>query len=307
MPLDQEQINEKEMSFLEHLEELRWHVIRSLAAVLILTIGAFIVAPWIFEHIIFAPARVTFPTFVWLCNLGQALGSGDALCIDDIPFKVQSRYMTGQFSMHIVSSFVIGIIVSFPYITWELWRFIKPGLYPREKQSSRGAVAAISFLFLLGVAFGYFIMSPVMISFLANYQISDMIVNEFDITSYVGTIVGVVFGSGVLFQLPVVMFFLTKVGIVTPGFLRQYRKHAIVIILIIGAIVTPTADPLSQSLISVPLYLLYEISILISASVLRRKEREDAEEERREREEEEKRRAEEQNAEEQNTEERDES
>ncbi len=277
MPLDQEPIQEKEMSFLEHLEELRWHVVRSVAAVLVFTIVAFATAPWIFHHIIFAPARVDFPTFVWLCNLGHFFGSGDALCVQDIPFKVQSRFMTGQFSMHIISSFVIGIIAAFPYITWELWRFIKPGLYPREKKSSRGAVAAISFLFLLGVSFGYYIMSPVMISFLANYQISEMIVNEFDITSYVGTVVGVVLGSGVLFQLPVVIFFLTKVGIVTPTFLRKYRKHAIVLILIIGAIVTPTADPLSQSLISIPLYLLYEISILISAAVLRKKEKDEAE------------------------------
>jgi len=277
MPLDQEPIQEKEMSFLEHLEELRWHVVRSLAAVLVFTIAAFIEAPWIFQNIIFAPARVDFPTFTWLCNIGHFFGSGDSLCVKEIPFKVQSRFMTGQFSMHIVSSFVIGIIVAFPYVCWELWRFIKPGLYAREKNSSRGAVAAISFLFLTGVLFGYYIMSPVMISFLANYQISDMIVNEFDITSYVGTIVGVVFGSGVLFQLPVVIFFLTKVGIVTPTYLRTYRKHAIVIILIIGAIVTPTADPLSQSLISVPLYLLYEISILISAGVMRKKEREEAE------------------------------
>lgn len=285
MPLDQEPIQEKEMSFLEHLEELRWHVIRSLAAVLIFTIAAFILAPWIFQNIIFAPATVDFPTFRWLCNIGHFFGSGDALCVKEIPFKLQSRFMTGQFSMHIVSSFVMGIIVAFPYVTWELWRFIKPGLYPREKSSSRGAVASISFLFLTGVLFGYYIMSPVMISFLANYQISDMIVNEFDITSYVGTIVGVVFGSGVLFQLPVVIFFLTKVGIVTPAYLRTYRKHAIVIILIIGAIVTPTADPLSQSLISVPLYLLYEISILISAGVMRQKQKEEAEELKREKEE----------------------
>jgi sec-independent protein translocase protein TatC len=278
MALDQEPIQEKEMSFLEHLEELRWHVVRALAAVLIFTIAAFAFAPWIFHNIIFAPARVDFPTFTWLCNIGHFFGSGDALCVKEIPFKVQSRYMTGQFSMHIIASFVIGLVVAFPYVVWELWRFIKPGLYNREKNSSRGAVASISFLFLTGIMFGYYIMSPIMISFLANYQISDMIVNEFDITSYVGTIVGVVFGSGVLFQLPVVMYFLTKVGIVTPAYLRRYRKHAIVIILIVGAIVTPTADPLSQGLISIPLYLLYEISILISASVIRGKEREEAEE-----------------------------
>ncbi len=277
MALDQQPIQEKEMSFLEHLEELRWHVVRALAAVLIFTIAAFITAPWIFQNIIFAPARVDFPTFTWLCNIGHFFGSGDALCVKEIPFKVQSRFMTGQFSMHIVSSFVIGIIVAFPYVVWELWSFIRPGLYNREKNSSRGAVASISFLFLLGVLFGYYVMSPIMISFLANYQISDMIVNEFDITSYVGTIVGVVFGSGVLFQLPVVIFFLTKVGIVTPSYLRKYRKHAIVIILIVGAIVTPTADPLSQSLISIPLYFLYEISILISAGVMRQKLKDEAE------------------------------
>jgi sec-independent protein translocase protein TatC len=277
MALDQEPIQEKEMSFLEHLEELRWHVIRSLIAIFIFTIAAFITAPWIFQNIIFAPARVDFPTFKWLCSLGHLFGSGDDLCIKEIPLKIQSRFMTGQFSMHIISSFVMGFIVSFPYVVWELWRFIKPGLYKREKNSSRGAVASISFLFITGVLFGYYIMSPIMIAFLANYRISDMISNEFDITSYVGTIVGVVFGSGLLFQLPVVMFFLTKIGIVTPAFLRKYRKHAVIIILIVGAIVTPTADPLSQSLISIPLYLLYEISIIISAAVMRTKLREEAE------------------------------
>jgi sec-independent protein translocase protein TatC len=278
MPLDQEQGEEKEMSFLDHLEELRWHVVRSLIAIVVCMIAAFVEMKWIFQNIIFAPARVDFPTFKWLCKLGQFVGSGDALCVKEIPFKIQSRYMTGQFTMHITSAFVVGFVVAFPYVVWEIWRFIRPGLYSKEKNSSRGAVAAVSFLFFSGVLFGYYIMSPIMISFLATYSISDMISNEFDITSYVGTIVGVVFGSGLLFQLPVVIFFLTKIGIVTPAFLRKYRKHAVIIILIIGAIVTPTADPLSQSLISIPLYLLYEISILISASVMRKKAKEEAEE-----------------------------
>jgi sec-independent protein translocase protein TatC len=278
MPLDQDPIEEKEMSFLDHLEELRWHVVRSLLAILIFTILAFVYGDWIFNNIIFAPGRVDFPTFRWLCQLGQWLGSEDAFCVKEIPFKVQSRLMTGQFTMHITASVVIGLIVAFPYVTWELWRFVRPGLYNTERRSSKGAVAAVSFLFLTGVLFGYYVMCPMMISFLANYQISDMIVNEFDITSYVGTIVTVVFGSGVLFQLPVVMYFLTKIGIVTPTFLRKSRKHAVIVILIIGAIVTPSADPLSQALISIPLYLLYEISILISSNVVRKKEKEEAEE-----------------------------
>lgn len=269
--------DEKEMSFLDHLEELRWHIVRSISVIFIMMIVAFVFTKWIFDNIVFAPAHTDFITFRWLCHLGELTGATDALCVKALPFKVQSRFLTGQFTMQLTASFVIGFIIAFPYVFWEIWRFIKPGLYQKEKSSSRGAVAAVSFLFLLGVAFGYFVMCPLAIWFLSNYSISDMIVNEFDITSYVSTIVALVFGSGLLFQLPVVVFFLTKVGLITPTFMRKYRKHAIIAILVIGAIVTPP-DPLSQTLISLPLYLLYEISIFISAIELRNKrKREEAE------------------------------
>lgn len=264
------------MSFLEHLEELRWHVIRALAAVIVFTIVAFIMAPWVFENIIFAPARVDFPTFKWLCRLSDFVGY-EGLCVKEIPFKVQSRNMTGQFTMHLMSSFILGLVVAFPYVVWEFWRFIKPGLQVKERKYSRGAVGSVSILFFFGVTFGYYVIAPWMVYFLANYSISDMIVNEFDITSYVSTVVMLVLGSGLLFQLPVVIYFLTKIGIVTPQFLRKYRKHSIIIILIVAAIVTPP-DPLSQMLITIPLYLLFEVSILISASVAKRKAREEAEE-----------------------------
>lgn len=280
MPLDQEQIEsgetsaEKEMSFLDHLEELRWHVIRSIFAVMIFTVGAFIIAPWVFENIVFAPAKASFPTFQWLCKLGKLFGS-EGLCIQDIPFKVQSRYMTGQFTMHIMASLILGLIIAFPYVAWELWRFIKPGLHVKERKYSRGVVAAVSFLFLTGILFGFYVMAPLMIYFLATYQISSVIVNEFDITSYVSTMVAMIFGSGLLFQLPVVIYFLSRFGIVTPSFLRKYRKHSVVIILIVAAIVTPP-DPLSQTLIAIPLYLLFEVSILISARVERARQREEA-------------------------------
>jgi sec-independent protein translocase protein TatC len=276
MPLDQEESVEKEMSFLEHLEELRWHVIRSLVAVVMFTVVAFVMAPWVFENIIFAPARVDFPTFKWLCKLGDLVGS-ESLCIKEIPFKVQSRNMTGQFTMHIMASFILGLVVAFPYVVWEVWRFIKPGLQIKERKYSRGAVAAVSLLFFCGVFFGYYVIAPWMVYFLANYSISDMIVNEFDITSYVSTVVMLVLGTGLLFQLPIVIYFLTKIGIVTPEFLRKYRKHSVVIILVLAAIVTPP-DILSQTLITIPLYLLFEISILISSSVAKRKAREEAEE-----------------------------
>jgi sec-independent protein translocase protein TatC len=268
---------EKEMSFLDHLEELRWHVVRSVAAIFIMMILAFIFTKEIFEYIVFAPGRPDFITFKWLCRLGEATGLA-GLCIEEIPMKIQSRFLMGQFTMQLTASFVIGLIVAFPYVVWELWRFIKPGLYSKEQKNSKGAVFSISFLFLLGISFGYYILSPMTIAFLANYSISDMISNEFDITSYVSTVTALVFGSGLLFQLPVVVFFLTKVGIVTPQFMRQYRKHAVIAILIIGAIITPSPDPLSQSLISIPLYILYEISIFISAIELKRREKRELEE-----------------------------
>ncbi|MBN8576111.1 MAG: twin-arginine translocase subunit TatC [Cytophagales bacterium] len=268
---------EKEMSFLEHLEELRWHVVRSVAVIFAMMILAFVFTREIFEYIVFAPGRVDFITFRWLCDLGASTGF-DELCIKEIPMKIQSRFLMGQFTMQLTASFVIGLVVAFPYVVWEFWRFIKPGLRFNEKRGSRGAVLSITILFLLGISFGYFILSPMTIAFLANYSISDMISNEFDITSYVSTISILVLSSGILFQLPVIIFFLTKVGIVTPKLLRNYRKHAVVAILIIGAVITPSSDPLSLSLISIPLYILYEISIFISAVELKRKEKRELEE-----------------------------
>jgi len=267
---------EKEMSFLDHLEELRWHIVRSIVAIFLLMIVAFLAGPWIFQHIVFAPARTDFVTFKYLCKVGEMTGMVESLCVKIIPFKIQSRFMTGQFTMHLTAAFVLGFIVAFPYVFWEIWRFISPGLHMKERKSSRWAVVSVSFLFLLGIAFGYFIMSPLAVWFLSSYSISDMISNEFDITSYVSTITALVFGSGLLFQLPVVVYFLSQIGLVTPSLMRQYRKHALVGILILGAIVTPP-DPLSQSLISLPLYLLYEVSILISAMVVKRKLKEDEE------------------------------
>jgi sec-independent protein translocase protein TatC len=271
---------EKEMSFLDHLEELRWHVVRSLAAILIFFIAAWWAAPWIFDNIIFAIAKtdkatheLTFPTFKLMCRFGDALGRD--WCLKAFPFKIQSRYMTGQFSMQFTASIVLGLIAAFPYVIWELWRFVRPGLYNKERRVSRGAVAAISFLFFSGVLFGYYVMCPMAVYFFANFSISDVIVNEFDITSYVGTIVGMILGSGVIFQLPVVIYFLTQIGLITPQFMRTYRKHAIIIILIIGAFVTPSPDFLSQAVISVPLYFLYELSIFISAYVVRQKRKEE--------------------------------
>jgi sec-independent protein translocase protein TatC len=267
---------EKEMSFLDHLEELRWHVIRALLAVVILTVVAFIYVREIFEYIVFAPAKLSFPTFKYMCQLGNALNIPETLCITELPFIVQSRNMTGQFMMSISASFAIGLIVAFPYVVWEFWSFVRPGLETKERKFSKGAVVAVSFLFLLGVFFGYFLLSPMTIWFLATYSISSVISNEFDITSYVSTITSLVIGCGLLFQFPVVIYFLSKVGLVTPQLMRKYRRHSVVVIIILGAIITPSADPFSLTVISLPLYLLFEISIFTSAIVLRRKQKEEA-------------------------------
>jgi sec-independent protein translocase protein TatC len=280
MPLDQDEVEEggeKEMTFLDHLEELRWHIIRSVIAILAFTIFAFIEVKWIFNNIILAPAKSDFLTWRALCRLGQLSGTEDLLCISDIPLELQSRYMTGQFTITIVAALVLGLVFAFPYVIWELWRFIKPGLRVKERKNSTGVVSAVSFLFISGISFGYYVIAPLMVYVMVNYRISDMITNQFDITSYVTTVVALVFGTGLLFQLPVVIYFLSKIGMVTPKFLRQYRKHSIVVILIIAAIITPP-DPLSQTLIFIPLYMLFEISILISARVERKKKKEEEEE-----------------------------
>jgi sec-independent protein translocase protein TatC len=266
---------EKEMAFLDHLEELRWHVVRSVSVIFIAMIASFAFIKEIFEYVIFAPAKINFPTFKYMCELGKLFGFND-LCVTDLPFKIQSRNMTGQFMMSLTASFVIGLIVAFPYVAWELWRFVKPGLQSKEIKYSKGAVFAVSFLFSIGILFGYYILAPTTIWFLATYSISDMIVNEFDITSYVSTISSLILGCGILFQFPMVIYFLSKVGIVTPELMRKYRKHSIVVILILGAVITPSGDPFSLTVISLPLYVLFEISIYISSVVVKRRLKQEA-------------------------------
>jgi sec-independent protein translocase protein TatC len=267
---------EKEMAFLDHLEELRWHVVRSVSVIFIAMIASFVYIVEIFEYVIFAPGRIDFPAFRYMCQMAKLVGI-DELCVTTLPFKLQSRQMTGQFMMSLTASFVIGLIVAFPYVAWELWRFVKPGLQTKEIKYSKGAVFAVSFLFITGILFGYYVLSPMTIWFLSTYSISDLIVNEFDITSYVSTISSLVLGCGLLFQFPMVIYFLSKVGIVTPQLMRKYRKHSIVVILILGAVITPSGDPFSLTVISLPLYFLFEISIYISSVVQKRKLKEEAE------------------------------
>jgi len=262
--LDQYREEEEEggMSFLDHLEALRWHLLRSVSAILIFTVIAFIAKNFVFGIVILGPSKVDFVTYRWLCNLSDYFGIA-ALCIEELPFTIQSRQMTGQFSMHVTSSMVVGFIVSFPYVFWEVWRFISPGLYDQEKNAARGAVFFVSMLFFLGAAFGYFILSPLSINFLSNYQLDPSILNEFDISSYVSTLTMLVLASAIMFQLPVVVYFLAMSGLVTSGMLKSYRRHSIVVILILAAIITPP-DVISQILIAMPILVLYEAGIQIA-------------------------------------------
>lgn len=258
------------MTFIDHLEDLRWHIIRAIIAVIVFAVAAFMSKDFVFHYIILAPSRTDFWTYRMLCQWGEAM------CIDKLPFILQSRQMTGQFTMHLTSSFFIGLIVAFPYAFWEIWRFVSPALYPNEKSVSKGAVFFVSLLFLIGILFGYYVVSPLSVNFLANYQLDPSILNEFDITSYISTITMLVLTCGIMFQLPVVVFFLTKTGIATPQAMRDFRKLAIVIILILSAVLTPP-DLMSQTLIAIPLMVLYEISIFVSAFMLRKEKRKDAE------------------------------
>ena len=265
---------EAEMSFLEHLEVMRWHLLRSIIAVIILGLAAFIFKDIVFDRIILAPKEPAFPTNRWLCQLGEILGL-KRLCINSDPFQLQTVKMAEQFSMHIVVSLVAGIVAGFPYIFYEFWRFIVPALYEKEKKTASGAVFYTSLLFILGVAFGYYIIAPLSVNFLGNYRVSESVISAPTLRSYVQTITSVVLASGIVFQLPILVLFLSKVGLVTPGFLKKYRRHSIILIVTLSAIITPP-DIFSQVLVALPLMLLYEIGIVISRRIVRRQEAEQA-------------------------------
>lgn len=260
------------MSFVDHLEELRWHIIRALGSIFVFALVAFFNKSFVYGTLILGPSKPDFWTYRMLCKVGEFLNAPD-LCIKELNFTLQSREMTAQFTMHITQSFVVGLVIAFPYAFWEIWRFVRPGLLPGERRISKGAVFFVSILFLIGIFFGYYIVSPLAINFLVNYQLDPSILNEFDIASYISLLVMTVLACGIMFQLPMVIFALSKLGIVTPAFLKSYRRHSYLVILIVAAIITPSPDMFSQLLVAIPLFLLYEISITISGRVMRQREK----------------------------------
>lgn len=261
--------NPDEMSFLDHLEELRWHLIRSLVAVVLIAVVAFTMKEFIFDSILFAPKNLSFPTYRFFCKIATVFGLDSDFCGDALPFSIQNRTMAGQFSAHIWTSIWAGFIIAFPYVLWELWRFISPGLHSNERKYSRGFIVVASLLFFLGVLFGYYVVAPLSINFLGTYQVSKEVLNEIDISSFIATVRSSVLACGVMFELPIIIFFLTKVGLVTPEILKKYRKIALVIVLIVSAVITPP-DVTSQIIVAIPVLVLYQVSIYISKLVLKR-------------------------------------
>ena len=233
-------LDPNEMSFLDHLEDLRWHILRSFIAIFIVGIGAFIFKDFIFDKIIFGPKDINFPTYKILCTISNFIGLDDSFCITELPFRVQSRTVSGQFSAHIWTSIAAGFVIAFPYVLYQFWSFISPGLYQNEKKYARGFIFVSSLLFFIGVVFGYYVICPLSINFLGNYSVSNEVFNDFDLNSYI--------------------------GLVNPEILIKYRKFALVGVLILAAVITPP-DVASQIIVAIPIVILYQISIYISRIV----------------------------------------
>jgi sec-independent protein translocase protein TatC len=269
--------NTQEMSFLEHLEELRWHLVRSAVVIILVSGVAFYFKTFVFDTIILGPSKSDFFSNELWCKFGHWLHDQwvklgregtrpDILCLNSKPIELQNIYMAGQFLAHIKISLIAGIVVAFPYVIYEFWRFIKPALYSKERKVARGAVSIVSFLFIIGVLFGYYVISPLSVNFLINYKTSETIENMPHLMSYVSIVASISLASGILFELPAIVYFLSKVGLVTPVFLKKYRRHSLVVMLVISAIITPP-DIFSQVMVCFPLIILYEISIKISRRI----------------------------------------
>jgi sec-independent protein translocase protein TatC len=263
-----------EMSFIDHLEELRWHIIRAVIAIIIGAIIIFIYAAPIVDKIILGPAHPDFISSIWLCTIGHKIGIGDQLCMTTTKASFLENTMTGQFIASFTIAFVGGFIVAFPYVFWEFWRFVRPALSQKEVKKTRGVIFWVSLLFFMGVVFGYYILTPFMVSFYFNYKLSPLIEIKPTFSDYLENLIWTTVGIGILFQMPLLVMVLTRIGVLSSKFLRKYLRHAFVIILIAAAIITPSTDPFSLTLVTIPLFGLYLASIWLSARIDRSKEKE---------------------------------
>ncbi len=262
---------EAEMSFFDHLAELRIHLIRASIAVVFFTTICFFYYDFLFDSIIMGPHKPTFWTYRMMCKVGEYFNMGPGFCITNIPGKIINTEMAGQFTLQINSALMTGVILGFPYLLWEVWRFVKPALKDNERKSASGFVFYASMLFIIGLLFGYFIVAPLSVNFLSNYSISPDIENTITIDSYFSSVATLTLCTGVVFELPIIIYILSRLGIMTPKFMKEKRRYAAVIILVIAAIVTPTPDIPTMMTVSFPLFLLYEVSIAVSSRVQKKK------------------------------------
>ena len=263
------------MGFFDHLEALRWHIMRSAIAVVAGALIAFTQKKFMFDYLLFGPTRADFPTNKLFCWLDAHSTFFQGLCIQDAKFVFINTDITGQFMLHIQMAMYVGGVAAFPYIFWEVWSFVKPALHEREIRNTRGIVFVTSLLFTIGCLFGYFIIAPFSINFLIQYQATSIVQNMIDINSYIGLLITMTIPTGILFELPMLVFLLTKLGILTPQFMRSGRKISYVVILIVVAIITPQGDITSLMLISTPIFILYELSINISNRVYKQRVKEE--------------------------------
>ncbi len=261
--------DKNQMSFIEHLEELRWHIVRSFVAIVVFATLAFIFSGFIFDQIILAPNSPEFPTNVFMKRMAELLHT-PALAINETPFNIININMAGQFTTDLRVSMVAGLILGFPYIFFEIWKFISPALHENERKYSGGAIGFTSILFFMGVLFGYYLIVPLSVHFLGHYNVSENVINQINLKSYISTVTTISLASGIIFELPIIIYFLSKVGLVNPPLLRKYRRHSIVAVLLLAAIITPP-DVFSQVLVSLPLLVLYEAGIIISRAVHKKK------------------------------------
>lgn len=263
--MEQSEAEPKEMSFWDHLDELRVRLIRSFLAVMAMAIVAFINRQVVFDRIILGPSKSDFITNRWLCRLGEFLGIDD-LCFSELNIQIININMSGQFLVHLYTSAIGGVVLAFPFIVYQFWGFVRPALYPGEQKKSQRAIFFSSLLFLTGLLFGYFLIVPLTINFLGTYQVSSAVSNQIALNSFISTVVSVSFAVGIVFQLPLLIYFLAKAGLASPDYLRRNRKYMLVILLIISAVITPP-DIFSQIMVCLPLIGLYEISIGIAKKV----------------------------------------
>ena len=255
-------ISEKDSTFWDHLEALRWTILRSLGVLVVLVAIGFSFKDFIFNKIVLPPLTSDFHTYRFLCYLAD-LTKFPALCPESFQIQMINITLSGQFMIHMLSSFMIAVIISVPYLLYESWKFIRPALYPDEKKSVGKIFLSSSVLFYLGAAISYFIIFPFTLRFLGTYQVSEVVVNQISIQSYMNTLALLVFFMGLAFELPVVMYLLSQIGVVNKQMLRTFRKYAFVVVLILAAFITPTTDPFTMMIVATPIYLLYELSIVV--------------------------------------------